>query len=189
MATTSVNLLVSKLTTVGIVGSDPYLAPEVYNEGKYDPEAVDIWSIAIIYCCMTLRRFPWKLPRTSDVSYKYFAAEPTPGTPTVDSLKRRSSSAPSSERSPSHRHSGTRTDGHDASHRHENESHGHDGTREHGESKEQSSTPSIRGPWRLLRLLPRESRYTIGRMLDINPVTRITLDEACEDEWMATRPY
>ncbi|KAI9728166.1 MAG: serine/threonine protein kinase [Chrysothrix sp. TS-e1954] len=174
----------------GIVGSDPYLAPEVYHEGKYDPEAVDIWSIAIIYCCMTLRRFPWKLPRTSDVSYKYFAAEPTPGTPTVDSLRRRTSSSHSSDRSPSHSHSTTRSDGHDSSHRHASES--HDGARDasHGEGKEQSSTtPSIRGPWRLLRLLPRESRYIIGRMLDTNPETRITLDDACEDEWMATRPF
>lgn len=45
----------------GIVGSDPYLAPEVLTStSNYDPRFVDIWSIAIIYCCMTLRRFPWK---------------------------------------------------------------------------------------------------------------------------------
>ncbi|TVY31606.1 Serine/threonine-protein kinase [Lachnellula subtilissima] len=64
----------------GIVGSDPYLAPEVYDERKYDPQPADIWSLAIIFCCMSLRRFPWKMPRMTDNSYKLFASVPTPGT-------------------------------------------------------------------------------------------------------------
>lgn len=47
----------------GVVGSDPYLAPEVLkNSNSYNPQPVDLWSIAIIYCCMTLKRFPWKIP-------------------------------------------------------------------------------------------------------------------------------
>ncbi|AOA63698.1 Protein kinase [Komagataella phaffii CBS 7435] len=58
----------------GIVGSDPYLAPEVLTSTKsYDPQAVDVWSIAIIYCCMTLRRFPWKAPKLTDNSFKLYA--------------------------------------------------------------------------------------------------------------------
>lgn len=77
----------------GIVGSDPYLAPEVYDESKYDPRAVDVWSLGIIYCCMALRRFPWKLPRSSDVSFRYFIADPTPGTPSIESLRRRPSNS------------------------------------------------------------------------------------------------
>lgn len=58
----------------GIVGSDPYLAPEVFNSSTlgYDPRKVDYWSIAVIFCCMILRRFPWKLPQQSDESYKQF---------------------------------------------------------------------------------------------------------------------
>ncbi|CDK25682.1 unnamed protein product [Kuraishia capsulata CBS 1993] len=60
----------------GIVGSDPYLAPEVLTSTEsYDPQFVDIWSIAIIYCCMTLRRFPWKAPKQSDPSFKLFSME------------------------------------------------------------------------------------------------------------------
>lgn len=59
----------------GIVGSDPYLAPEVYDLSKYDPQPTDIWSLAIIFCCMTLRRFPWKAPRISDNSYKLFVSQ------------------------------------------------------------------------------------------------------------------
>ena len=47
----------------GIVGLDPYLAPEVLRlPNSYNPQPVDIWSVAIIYCCMTLKRFPWKIP-------------------------------------------------------------------------------------------------------------------------------
>ena len=42
----------------------------------------------------------------------------------------------------------------------------------------------IKGPWRLLRILPRESRYIIGRMLKVNPKDRATLDEVLSDEWV-----
>ncbi|KAF8758418.1 Protein tyrosine kinase [Rhizoctonia solani] len=46
----------------GVVGSDPYLAPEVLHAPQYDPRKTDVWSIAIIFMCMVLRRFPWKIP-------------------------------------------------------------------------------------------------------------------------------
>ena len=35
--------------TSGIVGSDPYLAPEVCTDIRYLPAPADIWSLAIIY--------------------------------------------------------------------------------------------------------------------------------------------
>lgn len=56
----------------GIVGSDPYLAPEVCQNTKYDPRPADIWSAAIVFCCMLMRKFPWKAPRLSDSSFKLF---------------------------------------------------------------------------------------------------------------------
>ncbi|QRW14678.1 Serine/threonine-protein kinase [Ceratobasidium sp. AG-Ba] len=57
----------------GVVGSDPYLAPEVLHSQQYDPRKTDVWSIAIIFMCMVLRRFPWKIPDPKvDVSYKSF---------------------------------------------------------------------------------------------------------------------
>ncbi|GAA93636.1 uncharacterized protein L969DRAFT_44096 [Mixia osmundae IAM 14324] len=57
----------------GIVGSDPYLAPEVLGKADYDPRAVDVWSVGIIFMCMILRRFPWKLPDTrTDASYRLY---------------------------------------------------------------------------------------------------------------------
>lgn len=60
----------------GIVGSDPYLAPEVLAAESYDPRKTDVWSVAMIFLCMILRRFPWKLPDPkNDASYKAFVAK------------------------------------------------------------------------------------------------------------------
>ncbi|EIW69872.1 hypothetical protein TREMEDRAFT_73643 [Tremella mesenterica DSM 1558] len=57
----------------GVVGSDPYLAPEVLNKEMYDPRLTDVWSIAIIFMCMILRRFPWKIPDyKTDMSYRLY---------------------------------------------------------------------------------------------------------------------
>jgi serine/threonine protein kinase len=63
-----------KLTKAsGIVGSDPYLAPEVLTDETYDPRKTDVWSVAIIFMCMTLRRFPWTIPDPkTDPSFKAF---------------------------------------------------------------------------------------------------------------------
>jgi serine/threonine protein kinase len=57
----------------GIVGSDPYLAPEVITQESYDPRKTDVWSVAIIFMCMILRRFPWKNPDAkADPSFRAF---------------------------------------------------------------------------------------------------------------------
>jgi serine/threonine protein kinase len=159
----------------GIVGSDPYLAPEVYDERKYDPTATDIWSLAIIFCCMTLRRFPWKQPRIIDNSYKLFISPPTPGTPVPDSQPRRAS-----EMSP------TSAKADDA--RRQSEPNGSHHHHHHHQEEERTSTGDkqevIKGPWRLLRILPRESRHIIGRMLKVDPHERAEMDEVLEDEWV-----
>lgn len=161
----------------GIVGSDPYLAPEVYDHRQYDAAAADIWSLAIIFCCMTLRRFPWKMPRMSDNSFKLFAAEPTPGhDPSQQIVAQRHShhhhhhhhhSHSSSSSRPASQHDGTEATA---------SSHGDGG----GERKE-----VIRGPWRILRLLPRESRHIIYRMLTVDPLTRAKMDEVLRETWIA----
>ncbi|KAH6676495.1 kinase-like domain-containing protein [Halenospora varia] len=168
----------------GIVGSDPYLAPEVYDERKYDPQPTDIWSLAIIFCCMSLRRFPWKMPRMTDNSYKLFASPPTPGT----DMKRLSEiPAPSKSTNdlntpardaeptsppvskPPTPKSETATDGNGSL-----------------APDEQPKKPEvIKGPWRLLRLLPRESRHIMSRMLEIDPKKRAKLEEILNDDWVA----
>ncbi|KEY74264.1 hypothetical protein S7711_00421 [Stachybotrys chartarum IBT 7711] len=190
----------------GIVGSDPYLAPEVYDAKEYDAAAVDIWSLAIIFCCMTLRRFPWKNPRMTDNSFKLFAAEPTPG---HDPLKlvtppsRLAASSPSvtahdsvSDAGRQRNHGTAHTPAHQP---HEDHSKREEGAgaaasnsaqaterqqhQTHGTSGEKKEV--IRGPWRILRLLPRESRRIIYRMLDIDPKTRATMAEILEEPWVS----
>jgi serine/threonine protein kinase len=57
----------------GVVGSDPYLAPEVLHKDTYDPRLTDVWSVAIIFMCMILRRFPWKIPDyKTDMSFRLY---------------------------------------------------------------------------------------------------------------------
>ncbi|CDO92832.1 unnamed protein product [Kluyveromyces dobzhanskii CBS 2104] len=108
----------------GIVGSDPYLAPELLTSQYYDPRPVDVWSIAVMFYCMTLRRFPWKKPSEDVVSFKLFAQKPED---------------------------------------------------EHDHSK---------GPYKILKLLPRHSRPLIGRMLELNPQKRILMPAVLQDIWL-----
>ncbi|KAG8936570.1 serine/threonine protein kinase [Tulasnella sp. 418] len=61
------------IMATGVVGSDPYLAPEVLSQETYDPRKTDVWSVAVIFMCMVLRRFPWKIPDPKqDASYRGF---------------------------------------------------------------------------------------------------------------------
>lgn len=178
------------------MGSDPYLAPEVYEERKYDPTAVDIWSLAIIYCCMTLRRFPWKVPRVTDNSYRLFASDPTPGHDPKKLVLPPNKSMSALNEIPQ-RDMFTSTEEKDKvkqevpeSHRNENS---HDKSRETPNASTVSTTSGsgdkpkevIRGPWRILRLLPRESRHVIGRMLEIDPKKRAKMAEILEDTWVS----
>ena len=164
------------------------MAPEVYDHPKYDPQPADVWSLAIIFACMSLRRFPWKAPRLTDNSFKLFISPPSPGTPNVEgglTEKARSKSATditsavADERQssiPSHHH-----------HHHGVKSENVEGEKI-AEDQAAPKPEVIRGPWRLLRLLPRETRTIMGRMLQINPKNRPTLGEMAEDPWMSNTP-
>ncbi|KAH8596140.1 kinase-like domain-containing protein [Bisporella sp. PMI_857] len=168
----------------GIVGSDPYLAPEVYDERKYDPQPTDIWSLAIIFCCMSLKRFPWKMPRQSDNSFKLFSSPPTPWTvanlPTAPGAKRLSdtestlSTVPDTKTTPSAKEIGGSTKPKDDT-----------GSTNGSAEPEKKQQEVIKGPWRLLRMLPRESRQIIGRMLELDPKKRASMEEVMNDPWIA----
>ena len=46
--------------TPGLVGSRPYMAPEVLlRKGMYDPRAVDVWSAAVVYLTLCFGGTPW----------------------------------------------------------------------------------------------------------------------------------
>ncbi|KAI8638280.1 kinase-like domain-containing protein [Parasitella parasitica] len=107
----------------GICGSDPYIAPEQFTEPDYDARLTDLWSCAIVFICMSIRRFPWRLPRPEkDQSYKNFV------------------------------------------------------------------TPSTLGADKLFKMLPRESRPIMKRILNPDPLERCTLEQVLEDEWVKNIP-
>lgn len=163
---------------------------------------------------MTLRRFPWKAPRLTDNSYKLFVSSP-PATDTGVKRPSESRSKASLENTPLiddsrqtslpphdpahhskpeevpgehhvHHHSHHRPRGPETSLANEGES-----SRTSGSSSTETSAAKqevIKGPWRLLRLLPRESRSIIGRMLEIQPSNRATLKDLLNDPWITKSP-
>ena len=155
---------------------------------------------------MTLRRFPWKVPRKTDNSFRLFVSAPSPGTPPADSdslrkasesKARASSSAPDDQRRQSTPSSGTTNQGDESASSKSSHHHHHSHHHREKTGTSESSTASaptevkqenIRGPWRLLRLLPRESRSIIGRMLDVNPKKRATIEEMLQDPWVSESP-
>ncbi|KAF8417983.1 kinase-like domain-containing protein [Tirmania nivea] len=165
----------------GIVGSDPYLAPEVCNEIKYDPQPADVWSLAIIFCCMSLRRFPWKAPRLSDKSFKLFCTRP-------DEPQAMQSHVTVLPTSKAHQQRpGSSSKSNDTM----TLAQGGQGNTDELEHNAQNYHPAasardgeLKGPIRLLRLLPRESRAIIGRMLELDPKKRATINEMWQDPWV-----
>lgn len=52
----------------GLVGSRPYMAPEILKKkGDYDPRAVDVWSAAIVYLTLCFGGTPWEAA-TADIN-------------------------------------------------------------------------------------------------------------------------
>ncbi|KAF9359884.1 serine/threonine-protein kinase HAL4/sat4 [Mortierella sp. AD094] len=43
----------------GIIGSEPYIAPEEFYQEEYDPRAVDVWACGIIFYVMFYSAMPW----------------------------------------------------------------------------------------------------------------------------------
>lgn len=146
----------------GIVGSDPYLSPEVCIFTKYDPRPVDIWSVAIIFACMVLKKFPWKIPKLKDNSFKLFCSgrncdslsalvTRTPDPPSYDN-------AVSDDTTPQPQTSASN-------------------------NPADPNNPNI-GPQRLLHSLPEETQPIINRMVDLAPACRASIDEVMEDPWV-----
>ena len=164
----------------------------MYDERKYDPTAVDIWSLAIIFCCMTLRRFPWKVPRLTDNSFKLFAAEPSPGHDPnkliLPPSKSTNDLASTPRRDVDFNEPLPVKEGAGDPIKSEKEIEKQPAPSS-SSSQQQPATEekkvTIRGPWRILRLLPRESRHVIGRMLQIDPKKRAKMDEILQDTWVA----
>ncbi|KOG98166.1 putative serine/threonine protein kinase KKQ8 [Saccharomyces eubayanus] len=66
-------------TQKGIIGSEPYMAPEEFVNGEYyDPRLIDCWSCGVVYVSMVLGHHLWKVAsREKDISFDTFCKEMT----------------------------------------------------------------------------------------------------------------
>ncbi|CAK7892441.1 nitrogen permease reactivator protein [[Candida] anglica] len=174
----------------GIVGSDPYLAPEVCVFNKYDPRPVDVWSAAIIYCCMMLKKFPWKVPKLSDNSFKLFSTRKE-AIPLTEMLKRTPDMVPEmgalklddiSEQLEGSKASESEEQGKEPESTSTEAEKTGSGSSSNIEGKAHTSTET--GAGRLLLALPEDCRPLIGRMVDLAPACRISIEECFNDEWL-----
>jgi serine/threonine protein kinase len=49
------------------------MAPEMIYRKPYNPQSTDVRSLAIVYCCMVLGRFPWQEASLQDQKFAQFA--------------------------------------------------------------------------------------------------------------------
>uniref|UniRef100_A0A060TGZ8 non-specific serine/threonine protein kinase n=1 Tax=Blastobotrys adeninivorans TaxID=409370 RepID=A0A060TGZ8_BLAAD len=49
--------------STGLCGSTPYIAPEEYGDQEFDPRAVDIWALGVIYMAMRTGRHLWNIAK------------------------------------------------------------------------------------------------------------------------------
>ena len=125
---------------------------------------------------MTLRRFPWKAPRTSDNSYRLFIATPDADQDKVLEAHRRSVAEQS--------RSGTTSRSHSIADQTDDGSNKQESVSRQTTAVDPNNQPTIKGPLRLLRLLPLETRHIIGRMLELDPKKRADMDEILADPWV-----
>ncbi|KAG9064603.1 serine/threonine-protein kinase HAL4/sat4 [Linnemannia hyalina] len=60
----------------GIIGSEPYIAPEEFYQEEYDPRAVDVWACGIIFYVMYYAAMPWaRADRKKDARFNRFITD------------------------------------------------------------------------------------------------------------------
>lgn len=75
----------------GVCGSAPYIAPEEFSDDEFDPRAVDIWAVGVIYMAMRTGRHLWRIARAQDDEFyaQYLQGRKnTQGYEPIETLKR-----------------------------------------------------------------------------------------------------
>lgn len=174
---------------VGVMGSDPYLAPEVILFERYDPRPVDIWSLGIIFFCMTVKKFPWKIPNLLDESFKLFCLGRNSTSLTelileVPDTKNKMNYSGDSQCNFSDLSDSIQGgDGQVDYSYNSNSSIKNDRRTPQSVSKLLKNSPHI-GPSRILHLLPDASKPIIGHMLMLAPAKRMTISDVFETQWV-----
>lgn len=50
----------------GLVGSEPYIAPEEFTDSDYDARAVDVWSCGVIYMALRKSTHLWRVAKSGE---------------------------------------------------------------------------------------------------------------------------
>ncbi|KAF7330063.1 Pkinase-domain-containing protein [Mycena kentingensis (nom. inval.)] len=71
--------------SIGLCGSEPYIAPELFVPKPYDARLVDIWACAIVFYCLHFQELPWRVAQLSDGLYAAYAAATSTPPPASES--------------------------------------------------------------------------------------------------------
>ncbi|KAL7421110.1 hypothetical protein Q5752_003994 [Cryptotrichosporon argae] len=134
----------------GLCGSEPYIAPELFDHKEYDARLVDVWAAAIVFYCMQFQELPWRVAKGSDPTFATYLSQyyPAVSREPKDHHDDKNGAAPSDKPA--------------------------------GAPDKPHSYPAP-----LNNLVPRECRHVIKRMLDPDPRTRWSVDDALKDKWVA----
>jgi serine/threonine protein kinase len=153
------------------------MAPEINVGTPYDAQKADVWSLAILYCCMILRRLPWKAAALSDEAFKLFTtmkgrnmhAERGMGRRSTEPLPLQALNAAAvvpSDLVAANKDTVSKTNVNP------------DG------AAETEDTECVMEPCWLLRQLPSESRALVRKMLLLSSKNRPTLEQICDHPWI-----
>ncbi|KAI8912834.1 kinase-like domain-containing protein, partial [Gorgonomyces haynaldii] len=56
----------------GKMGSERYLAPEVFEADYYFGPPTDVWACGIVYLCIIYEQFPWRAAHMEDPQFQHF---------------------------------------------------------------------------------------------------------------------
>ncbi|ORY26238.1 kinase-like domain-containing protein [Naematelia encephala] len=59
----------------GLCGSEPYIAPELFDHKEYDARLVDVWAAAIVFYCMQFQELPWRVAKSSDPTFATYSSQ------------------------------------------------------------------------------------------------------------------
>lgn len=62
----------------GLCGSEPYIAPELFDHKEYDARLVDVWAAAIVFYCMQFQELPWRVAKASDQTFATYLQQYPP---------------------------------------------------------------------------------------------------------------
>ena len=153
----------------GLVGSEPYIAPEEFTQANYDARLVDVWSCGIIYMALRKASHLWQVAKAGeDDSYDKYLKFRHLLDEERENARREHSLRKGLERNMS-----------------EDQRAAEKAKREAGvlKARETIRKRAKEGRFDTLEGIDIQAKKIIYRMLDPHPEKRITAAEVLESEW------